>query len=176
MKRLQIILGIIMGTILAAAIPLSALAAEPQPTPDVTKPAWQGALAIVAPRSVPVGEEMSLGVFERHNQEPVPRAGVWALTKDAAEALKSELGAQNDNNPTKDYEAAINARGGFLGRTGNDGRLKHTFTEAGAYILVTFKPGYTPDYAGLRAGGGVQALTIKAPRRAEVRLGPVRWL
>ena len=164
MKKWQAILGTMVALVMTASVPLASLAQNADEAAAARKPTFSGSLAIVAPRSVPVGKEMSLGVFQRENQNPVPGAGVWALTREKAEEVKKAVSAQTAAEAI-DYEALLGSHGSFLGRTGGDGRLVHTFREAGQYILVAAKKGYVPDFSPLAVRGApVDALVIKAPR------------
>ena len=162
MKKWQAILGTMVALVMTASVPLSSLAQNEAAA--AAKPALSGSLAIVAPRSVPEGKEMSLGVFQRENQNQVPGAGVWALTREKAEEVKKAVSAQTAAADI-DYEALLGSHGSFLGRTGGDGRLVHTFRESGQYILVAAKKGYIPDFSPLAVRGApVDVLVIKAPR------------
>ena len=162
MKKWQAILGTMVALVMTASVPLSSLAQNE--VVAAAKPALSGSLAIVAPRSVAVAKEMSLGVFQRENQNPVPGAGVWALTREKAEEVKKTVSAQTAAADT-DYEAVLGSHGSFLGRTGGDGRLVHTFRESGQYVLVAAKKGYIPDFSPLAVRGApVDVLVIKAPR------------
>lgn len=171
MKKWQVIPGIMLALVVSVLAPLTAMAQSSEETTAAARPALKGALAIVAPRAVAVDREMSLGVFLRENQEPVEGAGVWALTKDSAEALRTEsetLKGKAVNGEEPDYEALLGGRGSFLGKTGGNGKLLHTFKEAGNYVLAAAKKGYFPDFSPLVVGGGggnkLDALVIKAPR------------
>lgn len=166
MKKWRVILGTMVALVMTASVPLSALAQSAGETTADGKSPFKGSLAIVAPRGVPIGKEMSLGVFQRENQKPVPGAGVWALTRDSAEALKKEADAlRNKNAEDTDYEALLAGRGSFLGRTGGDGRLFYTFKEAGHYVLVAVKKGYVPDFSPIVVRGTpANALVVSAPR------------
>ena len=98
------------------------------------------ALGIKAPKRIPAGEEVTIGVFAHLTQEAVEGAGVWAVTRDNIETLQQEAKKLNEDPQTpaedKDYESLVKARGQFLGRTDKDGRLKHTFKEDGSYLLI----------------------------------------
>lgn len=48
------------------------------------------ALGIRAPKVVPVGKEVTMSVFQRGTKEPVEGAGIWALTRNEAGALRKE--------------------------------------------------------------------------------------
>jgi hypothetical protein len=125
------------------------------------------ALAIEAPRRAPVGEEVTMTVLQRGTEEPVEGAGIWALTRDNAEVLREEMKELKEDTSIaaedKDYEALVDIRGTFLGRTDEDGELSHTFTEAGGYLLAAVKRGYFPGFAPIGIGSIniPQALAIK---------------
>lgn len=172
MKKRTVII-ITLAALLALA--LSSIPVLAQSDEDATtraKPPVEGALAIVAPWVAPVGQEISMRVFLRANQEPVEAAGVWLLTREKAEALRAEMVALREDASLaaeeQDHEALMNIYGTFLGRTGEDGRLYRTFEEAGGYLLVALKPGYLPGRTGIRVGTLPGALAIDAPRMAEV--------
>ncbi|MFC1860601.1 hypothetical protein ACFLYC_03420, partial [Chloroflexota bacterium] len=133
-------------------------------------PPANGVLAIIAPWVTFVGRETSMRVFLRADQEPFPGAGVWALTRDAADTLKAEINSLREADGaatlSADFEAMVNARGIYLGRTGADGRLYHTFEEAGRYVLVAVKGGYHPGFTGIKVREIRQGIGIEAPRRA----------
>ena len=168
MKKWQAILGTMVALVMTASVPLSALAQNADEATASRKPTFSGSLAIVAPRFVVVAKEMSLGVFQRENQNPVPGAGVWALTREKAEEVKKAVSAQTSVADI-DYEALLGSHGNFLGWTGGDGRLVHTFRESGQYILVAAKKGYVPDFSPLAVRGApVDALVIKAPQVSPV--------
>jgi len=172
MKKWGVLFATTMALLLVALGPVAAFAQSGQEAGAGDSPAWRGALAIVAPLIVPVGREMSLRVFLRQDQEPFPGAGVWAVTRDDAEGLKkaiadlAETSGPSAEGP--DYEALVNARGSFLGRTGEDGRLRHTFTDAGNYLLVAARRGYFPGFSPITVRAVLRALVIQAPGRAPV--------
>ncbi len=131
------------------------------------------ALGIRAPKRTPVGQPVSIGVFERITHNPVEGAGVWAVSRDNVEALQQEAQSlKEDTNLTaeeKDYGAIVGVYGEFLGRTGPDGTLEHTFDETGGYLLVAVLGGYFPGFAPLAVVDRPDALIIKAtPRRTYV--------
>ena len=117
------------------------------------------ALAIIAPMMAPVGEEVSMTVFQRSNQNPVKDAAVWALTHQNAETLKEQIAQLreegNGSLQDVDWESLVSPIGIFLGTTKGNGQLEHTFTEGGSYVLVTIKAGYSPGRTGIN---------IRAPR------------
>lgn len=170
MKRRQIILMVTLALVLMVATPMTALAQSEEPAPpDNARPQFKGALAIIAPWVGWVGKEVSMTVFLRENQEPFPGAGVWAITPETAEALKEEIARLNNDasQPAgeKDYEAMMESRGIFLGRTNGDGRVIYTFEQAGRYVLVAAKKGYLPGFTRIGIREIVKALGIEAPKR-----------
>ena len=168
----SVIIPVLMATLLLALSPTAALAQGEEDAATGSKPVLQGSLAIVAPRIARVGQEISMTVFLRATQEPFEGAGVWALTRDQAEVLREQMTALREDtsltDEEKDYEALADIHGTFLGRTGADGKLYHTFTEAGAYVLVAIKRGYFPGFTSIYVGEIPRALAIEAPKRAKV--------
>jgi hypothetical protein len=124
------------------------------------------ALGIRTPKRAPVGQPVSMGVFDRITQNPVAGAGIWAVTRDDIEALKQEAQALKEDAVVaaeeKDYESLVNARGLFLGRTDENGKLDYTFNDAGAYLLVAVKRGYFPGFSPLAVIEKPKVLAIKA--------------
>jgi len=120
------------------------------------------ALAILAPRRAPVGEEVSMTVFQRSTQDPVKDAGVWALTQENAEVLKGEIAKLKEEGNVSaqelDWESLVSGLGIPLGTTKGNGRLEYTFTEEGRYLLVAIKEGYIPGRTGI---------AIKVPKTTE---------
>ncbi|MFC1944453.1 hypothetical protein ACFLX5_03030 [Chloroflexota bacterium] len=131
------------------------------------------ALGIRAPRRAPLGEEITIAVFERVTQDTVADAGVWAVTQDNIEALKQEARELKQDtslsSEEKDYETLVNNYGFFLGSTDEHGELDYTFNEAGGYLLVAVKRGHIPGFAPLAVYDRPEALGIKAtPPRTHV--------
>ncbi|OGO41841.1 MAG: hypothetical protein A2137_07190 [Chloroflexi bacterium RBG_16_58_8] len=171
-KKWQIMVGLVLSlvTMLIAAVP--ALAQEDE-EPVAAASSTRGALAIIAPWTVPVGKEFTMRTFLRENQEPFPGAGVWAVSADSIDKVKEALGELREGpkeaDVDRDYEGIVGRHGIFLGRTGNDGRLAYTFEKPGKYVLIAARNGYLPGFTrvGIR-GANVKALGIKAPKRAPV--------
>jgi hypothetical protein len=168
----SVIIPVLMATLLMVVSPTAALAQSDEDAATDSRPATQGALAIVAPRIARVGQEISMTVFLRSNQEPFAGAGVWAFTREKAEIMRQEMTALRDNTSLtaeeKDYEALADIHGTFIGRTGDDGKLYHTFREEGVYVLAAIKRGYFPGFTSIYVGEIPRALAIEAPRRAKV--------
>ncbi len=114
-------------------------------------------LAIKAPQVALVGQPVTIHVYEKHFNEPVPQAGVWAFDIDtvATDALAVE-----------DYTSIAEAHGQFLGYTDTTGNVCHTFTVQGRYMLVAVKSGYITGFAKIAIE--VPTLALKAPAVAWV--------
>ncbi len=137
------------------------------------------ALAIRAPRVAFVDKEITMTVYERPGTIEtdvapitIEGAGIWALSTTSAEELKKEIESMKTADETlaieNDYESLMNFYGEFLGRTDENGKLKHAFTQTDDYVLVTWKQGYWPDYARLTVRELPKALGIEAHRVAQV--------
>jgi len=125
------------------------------------------ALVIRAPRTAPVGEVVTIGVFDRNTGGPVEGAGVWALSRDNALALNEEMSSLREEAVSAadtDYEALVHIYGEFIDWTDENGEVRHAFDEAGWYLLVAVKPGCYPGFAPIRVGEFAKALGIRAPR------------
>ena len=169
MKKWQILMVTVMALLLAVLSPVAAMAQSHDVDVESSKPKIKGSLAIVAPRMSFVGQEIAMTVFLRADQEPFPSAGVWALTQDEADTLRAEIEALREEgslSPEMDYEEMVGDRGVFLGRTGGDGKIYHTFTESDGYFLVAVKKWYLPGFTRLHVRDMPRALGIEAPRRA----------
>ncbi|MFC1992150.1 hypothetical protein ACFLVC_05485, partial [Chloroflexota bacterium] len=146
-EKWSVIIPVLMAVILLISSPMSVLAQAEDETAN-SHPDRRGSLAIVAPRVAPVNQEISMTVFLRWDQTPFEGAGVWAFTRDRAEALREEMASFREeasvSGEENDYEALAEKHGTLLGRTGEDGKLYHTFETANTYALAAFRPGYFP--------------------------------
>ena len=168
-KRLVLIATTI--ALIAAMVPAALAFAQTQQTDVQTTVQIKDGLAIVAPRSTPVGEQVSITVFRCSDQTPVQGAGVWALSKDKAEAVKAQIAGRKQNADATQLEIivenSLNVSGTFLGRTNGAGKVVASFDNASGYLLVTFKKGYLPAYKPILIGDGTgKAPAIQAPRKA----------
>lgn len=167
-RKWLIIMGLVLSliTVIIVAVPVLAQNEEPAATANTNR----GALAIIAPWTVPAGREFTVRAFLRENQEPFPGAGVWAIGADSTDALKAELGQfkEESSQPdvTTDYESILGRHGGYLGRTGGDGYLTCTIEQPGKYVLVAARNGYQPGFTHIGIRDTVNALAIRAPKRA----------
>lgn len=114
------------------------------------------ALHIEAPRRAEVEEKITINVSQRGTEDPVKDAGVWALTREQAESLQSEMSALRESGDRTALEAAIgeavDIHGIFLGTTNGSGKLHYAFEEAGGYLLVTRKAEYFPGFRRIVIG------------------------
>jgi hypothetical protein len=129
-------------------------------------------LVIDAPDKAEVGEKITITVTEKVNQEPVKDAGVWALSREKAEAIKAQFSAQSTATDqdalAAQVENTLNLNGIFLGNTNGAGKLNCAFENAGGYLLVTVKRGYLPSYRPILIGSTPKVLSIDAPSKAKV--------
>jgi hypothetical protein len=169
-RKWQIFIALFLVLVTAVTVAVPALAQDDATA--ATENALRGALAIIAPWTVPAGREFTARVFLREDQEPFPGAGVWLIGADGAATLKDALSElrqdQNQAAATADYESIIGAYGTFLGRTGDDGRVTCTIDQAGRYILVAARNGYLPGFTCIGIRVTVKALGIRAPQFARV--------
>ena len=154
--------------LVSTAVPV--LAQSEGEAPGGTSPIFRAGLAIVAPGVAPVGEEVSMTVFDRQNQLPVKDAGIWALTQENAEILKVEIDRLRGESAASiqelDWESLVSGYGFFLGMTQGNGQLKYTFAEEGGYVLIAIKQGYYPGRTFIAIRTIPVALEIQAPKRA----------
>jgi hypothetical protein len=144
-KRWFAVVGAVVTLAVVLSASLPALAQSDAEAPVETRPQPK-ALGIKAPWVAQMGEEVSIGVYDRRNERPVNKAGVWALTREAAQALKAEVAELREADAEIDYEALVSLKGIFLGKTNEDGLVKHAFDEPGRYLLVAVKKGYFPGF------------------------------
>ena len=173
MKRKWIvILAAALALLVIASGTSSSLAQTEDEAPVAPRPMPVPELAIVAPRRAPAGEEVSMTVFDRQDQDPVKDAGIWALTRENAESLReriAEIREENENGIRDlDWESLVSGYGFSLGTTQGNGQLKYTFTEEGGYLLIAIKQGYIPGRTFIAIRTIPVALAIQAPRRAPV--------
>ena len=147
--------------------------------PDMTaiavgvKPLRLPALTINALGRADVGERVTITVNEKATGDAVKDAGVWALSREKAEAIKAELADRKSNADAAQLESIVedtlNVNGTFLGTTNGAGKLTTSFDADGTYLLATYKRGFLPAYKPILIGTSVgRALVIQAPRKAVV--------
>ena len=148
--------NVLMAAMLALMVLLSsgsfALAQTDEEAQDNASSEYKPGLAIVAPRMYPVGEEVSMTVFDRLDQKQVKDAAIWALTRENAEALRAEveeLRASGAPMQEVDWDSLVSGYGFLLGATQGNGQLKYTFEQEGWYQLIAIKEGYFPDRIGI---------------------------
>ncbi len=162
--KTMVMLALSLVFILSAIAPALARDQDTESSASLTR----GALAIIAPWSVPAGRDFTVRAFLRENQEPFHGAGVWAVSTDASAAMREDMARLNDGstqNGEADYESVLNRHGSFLGRTGRDGFLACNIERPGRYILVVAKNGFQPGFTNISIMDTVKALGIRAPER-----------
>ena len=144
MKKWSIIVGVVMAVLLLAMGSMSALAQTDEDVTVSQNPTIRDGLAIVAPRVAPVDTEISMTVFKCSNQEPVEGASVWLVTRDKLETLRQEMarfkGKNGPNTEQEDYESLLSIHGTLLGQTDEEGKVWHSFDNAGRYLLGSQRP------------------------------------
>jgi len=155
MKKKALMVTIFTAILVLVATSIPALArSEPSLTAE-TVPEPEPALGIRAPRVVPVGKETTSTVFDRQSMEPVEEAGVWLLSREQAAELRAEIAASRSDTGIDaadvNYESLISLYVESLGLTDENGQVFWTPEEAGNYMLVAIKDGYTPASAPIRA-------------------------
>lgn len=130
------------------------------------------ALEIRAPDRAPVNERVSIMVLEKDTGSAIEGAGIWALTREQAEAFKQEVEAMKADaalaSEDFDWESIVSIHGIFLGRTGENGELVTAFSQTGGYLLVAVKRGYFPARHGIYIYDKPKAMTLRVQQVAEV--------
>jgi hypothetical protein len=112
-------------------------------------------LAIQAPARAAVGAKVDVTVVDAATKQGVKDARVWSLTRAQAEALKGQIAAMPGQTAGETANASIerqlNIKGIFLGSTNGAGKLEPqpSFSTAGGYVLVAFKPGSAAALKGI---------------------------
>ncbi len=176
MKKWTVIAGAVLAAVTIAIIPMTVLAAPKDKAPEPEAAAFKGALAIEAPRKAAVDEKITIRVTERRTGDPVKDAGVWAVTREAALAIKDNLAAARESGDRATLEAAVESelalRAIKIGTTNGHGKIvNYAFEQAGGYLLVAWKPGegYFPGFRPILITRPMPTpMTIEAPFRARV--------
>ncbi len=172
MKKWTVIAGVVLAVATVAIVPMTVLAAPKDPAPGTTA-TFKGALAIEAPRKAAVGEKITIRVTERRTGDPVKDAGVWAVTKEVALAIKDKVAALREAGDAAALEVAVQSELSLhaikIGETNGDGKIvNYAFERAGGYLLIAWKPGagYFPGFRPILVTRRLMA--IEAPFRARV--------
>ena len=109
-------------------------------------------LGLKAPRVAPAGEPVTMKAFERRTGDPVGGADIWAFSWDQSDSMRGAISRIGEVDVTGSNELDIESiardfGGTYLGQTGNNGELTHTFFDDGKYLLLTIKSGYWPGFA-----------------------------
>jgi len=114
-------------------------------------------LAIKGPPFAQLDEEVTFTVFEREDGSAVDGAEVYAVslplelsTADADKLFKSKLHALEDANTG--LEEILKEYGQYLDTTDETGQITHAFAEAGRYLIIAVKDGYTPGVIRISVG------------------------
>jgi len=155
------ILGAIsLVMVLAITLPIANVAMAQSETDAEVALSVRPALALEAPESAKVGQQVVIRVVVRQTGQPVSRAGVWAIDVNniTDEAITAE-----------DYASLAETHGYFLGWTDRHGKVVHCFSEPGHYVLVAIKAGFIPGIAKITIEPKPsKALEVRAPRVAGV--------
>ncbi|MEE8354066.1 MAG: hypothetical protein V3S10_06365, partial [Dehalococcoidales bacterium] len=173
-RKWTAILAAMVATVMlvSASVPVLADSDDSTAVAETDRGARHPALAIDAPQHAEVDETFTITVSDRASGDAVKGAVVWALTREQAEALKTEVDAARANEDPSAVEAAIDSavtiHGIRLGTTNGAGKLNASIAEAGGYLLVTLKPDYRPGFKPIGIGMRPKVLAIDAPQHAEV--------
>lgn len=174
MKKWTVIAGVVLAVATVAIVPMTVLAAPKEKAPDTAAVALKGALAIEAPRRAAVGEKITIRVTERATGDAVKDAGVWAVTKEVALAIKEKVAPLKGSGDRAAVEAAVESELDLhaikIGTTNGGGKIvNYAFEKAGGYLLLAWKPGYFPGFRPIRITRPIpKPMTIQAPFRARV--------
>ncbi|MCX6005164.1 MAG: hypothetical protein NT082_05780, partial [Chloroflexi bacterium] len=153
-------------TALALIIPATApVFAE---SDDAVKPqlsSW-ASLMIKAPGVADVSQPVTITVFGKQSRGTVAGAAVYALkTSD----IVITADKTNYTSILADYEALAEAKGIFIGNTGDDGTVKGNFSETGRFLLVATKDGFIPGFSRITISlAAKKGLNMRNPGAAEV--------
>ncbi|MBN1188694.1 MAG: hypothetical protein JXA46_02990 [Dehalococcoidales bacterium] len=167
MKKRTIFASALLALLILVVAPLAAMAQDQSESSSSDTREINGGLALVAPRIVLPGDEMSMTVFLRKDQTTVEGVSIWALTADEhslKRALRFALAKKRTIPNMEDFQTFLDEKGTLLGQTDSDGKLYCTFDETDNYVLVAVKQGYIPAFSRLWVR---QVLAIDAPESAQ---------
>jgi hypothetical protein len=152
MKKVLALVFTLLVTLVVFTIPVAAV----QPVAgNEAAVAANMALAIKAPASAAIGEQVPIYVVERVGGAPVAQAGVWAVD------------VNNAGDIPVTSNVAADELGIFLGWTDSTGLLPYMFQETGRYLLVAVKDGYSPGFKWIKITP-LKKMALKAPDLAQV--------
>jgi hypothetical protein len=160
MRRKAILGTLALVMALSLAIPFASVAlADTERTSD-TATDIRLALDIRAPAEVVVGQPVVMQVVEKHTGRVVAGAGIWAIDLNSVTIAAESAEA---------YAALAASSGQFLGQTNGRGLLRHSFDDAGRYVLVAVKDGFVPGFTRITINPRpLRALAVDAPAAARV--------
>jgi len=87
--------------------------------------------------------------------DAVKDAGIWAFTREAAQAMREEIRSIIESTPEGvrpdiDWGSLLFSYGELLGYTNGAGKLNVAFDDPGGYLLVAFKESHRQDQVGYR--------------------------
>jgi hypothetical protein len=141
-------------------------------------------LTLRAPDTAKIRELVMMNVTDPSGQG-VGRAAIFAIpllntsndatiTGDYDRWLKeAEAYAETLESPTttsrvgEEIESQAQIRRYFLGFTSDSGNFEHRFTQAGPYLLIAAKCGYTPDFHIIKITGS--QLNLRSPETARIK-------
>lgn len=130
------------------------------------------ALELIAPYRAPVGENVNLMVLQKGTGTPILNAGVWALSREQADAFKQDVEVMKEQtglaSEDLDWESVVSIHGVFLGRTGENGELVTAFANSGGYLLLAVKRGFIPARHGIYIYEPLHRMALRAPQVAGV--------
>lgn len=171
-KKRSIIMAVLLALVTLTVTFAPALAQDDADLAGDSSALCLDGLAIIAPLGAPVNTPVTMTVLQRSDATPVQGAGVWALTRENADALNQRIAAMQESGELSkadlDWESIVQVYGILLGRTDIRGKLDYAFTESGRYLLIAVKWGYVPGRTGIGIGERLRALELRAPDRAQV--------
>jgi hypothetical protein len=173
-KKWSIFMAVLMALVTLTMSVAPAMAQDDAVSLSAAEPPYsvRDGLALVVPLGAPVDTPVTMTVLKRSDASPAEGAGVWAFTPENAEILRQRVSAMQESGEISsadvDWDAIVHVYGRFLGRTDEGGKLTATFGEPGRYVLWAVKRGYVPGRSSTVIGGGLKALELRAPNRAQV--------
>jgi len=127
-------------------------------------------LLIRTPGTTAIGQEITIGVYERKENAPVGDASLYILK---IRAVPSLTNTENGTATQKVFQAtplsvenqlyvedAVNS-GQLIGETDDNGKFVYSFDEAGVYIIVAVKDGYNSGVARIQVRAGSVQNSLK---------------
>jgi hypothetical protein len=97
-----------------------------------------------------VGEDVTFTVRSRGSGDPVGGVDLYAIGPPLKGFLPAPSGAMDADSST--LETLVRENGFFIGTTNERGEYVHAFDEAGGFVIVGIKAGYSPALGFVRVG------------------------